>query len=323
MKKIAAAALTTMMLCSSAFAMDINDKLSISGTVEVEAGYTDDGTKKTDDISLATAEVAIDGTLRDGVSGHILYAWDDEASEFSVDEAYIALEKNNLFMNAGKQVVPFGRLETEMISDPLALEIAEIHETAVTAGWADSGFTVYGYALNGSLEEKGEDDKSRVFGGGAEYEKEGLFRVGVQYINRLPEADSFRDHLNGKTLLDIPGGVAAHAEATMGPVLVRAEGVKSLDDVKIEGGADVSELAVYGVEAVYGTELLGRETTFAAGYQWTDDAEFMELAETRIQALVRTDLGDGLALAAEYAHDTNYGSAKDADSLTLQLGLEF
>ena len=63
----------------------------------MEAGFSDNGSGKTDDLTLATGELAIEGTVRDGVVGHLLYARDDEASEFSLDEAYIALEKGALF----------------------------------------------------------------------------------------------------------------------------------------------------------------------------------------------------------------------------------
>ena len=328
MKKMMAVALAGLLVSTSAMAVEINDNLSIGATIEVEASVVD-GDENTNDISLATGELTVDGKIREGISGHLLYCWNDEDDAFTMDEIYMTLEKDALYSHIGKQVVPFGRNETAMVSDPLTLSLSETHETGITVGWAEGGFDVYGFAYNASLDEEGEDDQTRSFGFGAGYET-GVGPVdlvlGAQYVSRM-SADEFSDSVTGiGDVTDIPAAAAAHVEIGIENFALRAEGVLALGDIDFKDttNASIEDVAAYAVEGAFTRELFGRETTLAVGYQWSDNAEDIEeMPEERILATVGVGLAEGLGLAIEYAHDEAYGTADDEDALVAQLALEF
>ena len=78
----------------------------------------------------------------------------DVAFSIVVDGAVITLgntEKNPVYLAAGKMAVPFGNYETQMISDPLTLEIGETAEDALQLGVEAGGFygSVYAFNLGG------------------------------------------------------------------------------------------------------------------------------------------------------------------------------
>jgi hypothetical protein len=89
------------------------------------------------------------------------------------------------------------------------------------------------------------------------------------------------------------------------------------------------------VELGYTMELFERETTFAIGYQGTDEAAALHLPEDMYIGSVRMELFEHTSLAFEYFHAEDYdtflnddgdnigGSDDDADVATLQLAVEF
>ncbi|MCD4689476.1 MAG: hypothetical protein K8R55_09110, partial [Desulfuromonadaceae bacterium] len=94
-------------------------KVSLSGLIEVEAGYIDvdsddpaaDGNES--DLVLATVELGIDADFIQHVSGHVLLLWeeDEESDHLIVDEGYIRLDGEDvvpLYLQVGKMYVPFG-----------------------------------------------------------------------------------------------------------------------------------------------------------------------------------------------------------------------
>ena len=112
----------------------INGRVTFGGLVEVEAttGKDYEGTKESD-ITLATVELGLDAEITDWVNGHILLLYEEDDTPLCVDEGFITLgnlEKFPLYFAAGKMYVPFGAFETNMISDPLTLELGENNESS-------------------------------------------------------------------------------------------------------------------------------------------------------------------------------------------------
>ncbi|MDH5525618.1 MAG: LbtU family siderophore porin, partial [Desulfobulbaceae bacterium] len=84
----------------------------------------------------------------------------------------------------------------------------------------------------------------------------------------------------------------------------------------------------WNVEVGYTSELMGKETTLALGYQGTDQAVDLGLPEQRYLAAVSMGIIDNTSLALEYIHDEDYsvangGTDNDAETVTMQLGVEF
>lgn len=318
-----------------ASAIQITDKIEVSGTIEVEANFTDsDADGDSSDISLATAELGVDVQLNEQISGHLLYAWNDDGTDdetFEVDEAFITYAFENAFVTAGKLYVPFGVYETNMIQDPLTLEIGEVRDVAVVAGFDYDGIYGNAYVFNGEFDEADADDQIKCFGANLGYameQDEMTLDAGMGWINNILESENDNAHLSDfdlTTLEDYVPGITAHITAGFGPFAFIAEYVAMLDDAESTDPAvaDVEKFSACNLELGFTTEIVEKETTFALGYQWTDDAEATDLPEKRYIGAVSVGIIENVGAALEYYHDDGYGEDNDADTVTAQLSLEF
>ena len=140
---------------------------TVSGLLEAEMSFADSYTgQSSSDIVLATAEISIDAEITEWISGHVSLLHEEDETDLEVDEGYI--QYGNSFLSsfsvqAGQIYVPFGNFATNMISDPLTLEIAETRESAVVATY-ESGIVMSIYLFNGDLLETGGDNTLDNFG---------------------------------------------------------------------------------------------------------------------------------------------------------------
>lgn len=326
------------------------DKITLSGVIEVEACYEsidyDDSAESDEDnsdITLATVELGVDVDLVKHVSGHILLLWEEDDTEpMDVDEAFITLDGEDvlpLYLMAGKMYVPFGDFTSNMISDPLTLEVGETRESAVLVGFDINGLYGTIYAFNGDVEEADDDDNHvDNFGASLGYalEKDTMtLDVGVSYINNLIDSDGMGDSYddavaeadelgNVLELDDYVGGFGAHIVVELGSLNLIAEYVGAIDDIDYQlDGVSVKEDAIrsWNLEAGYAFELFGKETIVAAAYQGTDNAGDF-LPESRFMACIGAGILDYTSLALEFAHD-EYETDDEADIVTAQLAIEF
>lgn len=330
------------------FTKGINDHVELSGLIEVEAkslsqdGHTAAHNENSSDINVTTVQVALDSQLSEWSSGHILVLYEeDEDADFNIDEATITLgnlEKFPLYLTAGKMYVPFGCFQTNMISDPLTLELGETNETAVQVGFESAGFYGSVYGFNGDISESGESDKIDAWGAnvGYAFANDNInFVGGVDYINNIADSDTITEHIHTKTAAheveDYVDGVAVHASLAMGPFNVIGEYVAALDNFESSEFAFDSgdaEPEAWNIEAAFTTELMEKEMTFALGYQGTDEAAELQLPEDAYVGTVRVEIFHNTEVAFEYAHLEYYSEdegshADDADLATLQLAVEF
>jgi len=311
----------------------INDHVSFSGLIEVEgsAGEDFEGVNESK-FELATVELGFDARANKWASGHVLVLYEEGGDDkVLIDEAYITLgntEEFPLYLTAGRMYVPFGKFETNMISDPLTLEIAETQETALQVGFAAQG--AYGsiFAFNGDTNEGGGDSQIEQFGANLGYLLEqDTFSLdfGVSYMNSMGDSDGLSEMLEEENLLDADyvDGLGVYAIATIGPVSLIGEYITALDDFD---GSDSQPMA-FNFEAGYSFVLAGKESTFGVAYQGTDDlADF--LPESRILTTMSVTVFPATTLSIEYAHDEDYdenegGTGESADRVTGQLAYEF
>eukprot|EP01155_Anaeramoeba_flamelloides_P001469 Anaeramoba_flamelloidesa1055207_38.p1 GENE.a1055207_38~~a1055207_38.p1 ORF type:complete len:385 (+),score=91.68 a1055207_38:431-1585(+) len=326
------------------------DKITLSGLIEIEAYYEsidyDDSAENDEDnsdITLATVELGVDVDLVKHVSGHILLLWEEDDTEpMDVDEAFITLDGEDvlpLYLMAGKMYVPFGDFTSNMISDPLTLEVGETRESAVLVGFDINGLYGTLYAFNGDIEEASDDDNHvDNFGASLGYALENdtmTLDAGVNYINSLMDSDGMGDLYDEAVaeadelgsvleLDDYVGGFGAHIVVELGSLNLIAEYVGAIDDIEYRlDGVKVEEDAIrsWNLEAGYTFELMGKETIVAAAYQGTDNAGDF-LPESRYMACIGAGIFDYTSLALEFAHD-DYETDDEADIITAQLAIEF
>jgi len=325
------------------------DRLALSGLFEAEAGYESvdyaDSVREDEDASdvvLATMELGLDAMVNDYVSGQLLLLWEEDDTEpVDLDEGFITLTGGAscpAYVSAGKMYVPFGNFESNMVSDPLTLELAETRESAVTLGVEAKGFYGAVYLFNGDADEFDGDSHVDHYGAHAGFAMETeAFNLGMgaSYIDNITDADAWEGFFealedeseDGVALDDYVEGVGAHAIMSMGPFIVIAEYITALDEVEFVRDSDgstlgaVAEVSAWNAEFGYSFALGGNPAIAAVAYQGSDDAGDF-LPETRLMGSFGVEIYEATSLALEYFHD-EFENDDEADGITAQLAVEF
>lgn len=334
MNKIQCTAVTCGVLAMIALAGQAlgADKPSFSGLIEVEVNQAEDfAGDTTGGVALATVELAVDAKINPAVTAHVLLLHED-GEDFVLDQGTVTLETRTIpgKITAGRFYVPFGLFESNMISDPLTLELGETQEAAIQ--WAVERAGVYGsvYAFNGTTSENG-DEGTFEYGVNLGYATDSL-DIGVEYISSIGESNNLTASLGTTVLSDYVAGAAAHAVFTQGPVTVIGEYVTALDSFaagELDSGAVLgAEPSAYNLEVGYAFAMNGTESTAALAYQGTDEALALELPESRVLVGLSMGIHENTTLSFEYARDTDYdtdvgGTDETGSNFTAQLAVSF
>jgi len=320
----------------------INERVTLSGVVEVEASSAEDfDGVATSDITLATVGLGLDAEITEWVNAHLLLLYEEDDTEpMDLDKGTITLgnlEKFPIYLTAGKMYVPFGSFESNMISDPLTLELGETRESAAQVGFEASGFYGFFYAFNSDINETGDDDKIASFGANAGYgylnDKMSL-DLGIGWINNIAAADNLSGYFDDAGITEVqdyPAGLTAHLTLGYGPFMLIGEylgALNAFDASELDFNGRGAEPSAWNFEAAYTRAIKGKETTFAVGYQKTDEALALELPEERILGCIGVEIWENTSLALEYLHDEDYsvnegGTGNDANAATVQMAVEF
>ena len=312
----------------------INKYVDFSGLIEVEgsAGEDFEGVNESN-FELATVELGFVGKVTDWASAHLTLLYEEGGDDkVLVDDAHIIIGNTDVFplyLDAGRQYVPFGNFMTNMISDPLTLEIAETQETALQIGFQAAGAYGSVFAFNGHTNEGGGDSQIEQFGGNIGYalERDSFsLDIGMSYMNSIGDSDGLGDILEEKDLLtaDYVGGIGAYAITHIGPVSLIGEYITALDDI---GDETNFQPMAFNIETGYAFHIQGLESTVAIAWQGTDDMVGY-LPESRFLGSFAVGIFPGTTLAIEWAHDKDYakadgGTDESADTFTAQLAYEF
>lgn len=320
----------------------INDYVTLFGLIEAEAVVGDDfAGDAASEFNVATVELGFDAQLSDWVVGHILakYEGGEEDQHLFIDEANIWLgnyQKFPVLLTAGKFYLPFGQFDTNMVQDPLTLEVGEINAPGLAIGVEQHGFTGALYSYKGMNETDG-NDTIKGFGAMLSYHHEideTRVDAGASWVSNLADSGGISDAFDGAgldSIIDQVPGFGVYLTAGYGPFSLISEYIQAIDpfapselDFKGEG----AQPKAWNAELAYATALLGKETIFAVGYQGTAEALALELPYARYMGAVSMVLFEGTSLTLEYFHDSDYdedegGSGEDADVFTAQLAYEF
>ena len=319
-----------------------SDKITLSGVIEVEAGYEDfdyddptEGDEKSSDISLATVELGVDVDIVKHVKGHVLFSYEDD-EDVIVDEGIIIIDGEDvvpLYLNAGKFYVPFGYFESHFISDPLTLELAETRESAVKVGFSNEMFDLCVTAFNGDINETGEDDDhienfvATVKFSLPEDTVSGLgLMVGASWISNIADSNGLQDYLDEAgtdEIKDFISGWSAFVSACfLDKFFFEAEYVAATDSFEESdlglGPGEKFEPRAWNFELACGVR---EDLEVAVRYEGSDDAlDF--IPEKQYGAAFTYCLFDNTSLALEYLHG-EFENNDERDMLTSQLAIEF
>lgn len=283
-----------------------SSSISFSGVIEVEASNVDTtGSTTQKDVSTATVELGIAAEISSEVSAEIVLKYEDGASndKMNVDTAIITLapEGSPASFTLGKTGVPFGVYDTNLVSDPITKTLGDTSDNGVIQADIEAGAVgISAYAYNGDANGK-VDDFGINFGFGIE--DAGLsFNLG--HINRFQSEEV--------------DALALSAMFETGPFTVIAEHVAAND--KMANGKEPSA-SIF--EIGYGTLLGGKASTFAIGYQTSDEADSVsDMPEKRVAAALSVGIMENTGLGLELKKDTSYTNV-DTDTFTAKLSVEF
>lgn len=313
------------------------NNVSVSGAVEIEAaaGEDYDGTNS-NGLETATVDVAFAAEVNDWVSADVALTMGDE-SVIEVDEAILTLAPPDtpLSLAFGRQGLPFGVYESNLLSDALAKEIGDTGEDAAVLGVELGGVSASGFLFKGGLDRKADDTAEvRNLGFAIGYAMESdevSIGLNLSWINDIGESDTIEEAIADSVGDDMVPGGAASVMATFGGMTVTAEYVTALDDFKDDELAfkgSGARPSAWGVEAAYGWEMYGRGATAAFAWHGSSEAQGLELPGSRFLVGFSVEFADGLGLSLEWATDRDYGTGdggtgKTSSKATAQLAAEF
>lgn len=313
------------------------DNVSVAGAVEIEAAVEEDFDGKTiNGFDTATVDVAVEAEI-DGWLGATAALAMGNGAGIEVDEAFVTLAPAGtpVSIRLGRQSLPFGVYESELISDALAKELGDTGQDAAVLRVKLGGVSASGFLFKGDLDRKGGDTAGvRNAGFALDYAietEEVSIGVSVSYLNDIGESDTFEEAIAGTPGSGMVPGGATSVIGSFGGMTAIAEYVTALEDfgadeLAHEGGG--ARPAAWGVEARYGWEVHGREVTAAVAWQRSIEAQALDLPKSRFLAGVSIGLAAGVGLALEYRRDNDYGTGvggtgNAANAATMRLAAEF
>ena len=303
------------------------NRVEIGGVLELELVNEDPGGVPSDTgADIATAELAIAVAINETVTSEIVLARDDDDG-IELDTATVTFEPSDvpLAVTVGKQGVPFGVYDTNLISDPLTLVLGETtgEKALVLGGEAGSmSWSVFGFPG----ENEPEEDHVASFGGGvgwASGTESSEISLSLSWISHIGESDTLRENSYSKEVSGASASLAGRfgAFSTLFEY-VTATGDFPADELAFNGhGASPSAL---NIEAGYDFNLGGNDATIAIGFSSSEEAESAGLDETLLRLGVSGNVSENVGLGVEWSRSEGYGEAEEANkALTLLLGVEF
>ncbi len=334
------------------------ENIEIAGLIEVEAGYFEPfGEPSESDIVLATFELGILARFGSWVEGGGSLLYEEDDTDLEVDTGYITIYNPDVapvYFTGGQIYVPFGVYETNLISDPLTLEIGETRETAAMLGFEYAGVGGAVYGFNGANKVKG-DNQIASWGANLSYVWQSE-DVGVAatagWINDLGDSDTLQDTVSDNrddALLELiegeepradtfstdptdrTGGWTASLGVAVGQFSFIGEYLAATDDFDPDslawkdGGARPS---AWNIELGYGFTVFGKDSVAAVAYQGTDEAVSLELPQESWLVGWSVEIFENTALSLEYRNDRDYGEGNggtgdSGNSVVAQLAFEF
>ncbi len=311
---------------------DILKQLDVGFLMELEGFAARSGDASESDIALATVELTVDAEVVDGVAAHLGLLWEEDDTEENIlDEGYItfgATETIPFYTTAGKMYLPFGNFKSAFISDPLTLELAEINQSAVLAGFGNSWVDLNVGAFNGDFEEDTDDNTiDDAFASIAFIPVEGVV-FGAYWLSDILEADGYEDFVNGAVAAgyayDATGGAGAFLNARFGSVALNAEYVAALEKLDLPGLRLLP--MVYNIEASMpiveglsvGVKLEGSDD-FYSDFGTTPVGKW---ADWQAGFVVSYDLNEHVTLSGEYLHADGREDDESGDMATMQIAMK-
>lgn len=249
--------------------------------------------------------------------------------ELDVAQLRVGPPEGTWFVDSGQFYLPFGRYASNMVSDPLTLELGETREVAGALGFAYGDFFGAAYGFNGQQHER---DNESLDEWGAEVGYAGQvgahpLTLALGYLSDIGDSDRLSAVVEDDQRV---GGLAASLLFEAGPWTLIGEYVTATQRFGPGAGKALVDQrpSAWMIEAGYAFDLMGKGAQVALGYQGTVEALALELPESRGLVTFNLGLYDYTLLQLEYAHDQDYGESaggtgNSGHTVTAQVAISF
>ncbi len=315
------------------------NNLSIEGVVELESFSQNKPSDNDTGAALATIEVKIEAPINPWAQAHILLLHEDGSEQdLILDESFISFsfEQSTIKITAGKQIIPFGRFESYMISDPLTLEMAETKNNAIISHFENGEFHGSIYFFKGDIQNNSRYKSKMGTHMGYSINKNDLhIDFGLAYLSDLSESASLLEYFEDEksdlnTQHSVPG-FAVNTLISTGDWHAIFEYISTTrkynaNDMTLDAkGAQPSS---FHAEISHDLLLVNRAFNFAIAIQGADQLVALDMPRNRNMVSASTALQPQVSVAIEYMHVASYhteNSTKQASSdvVSLQLAAQF
>lgn len=231
--------------------------------------------------------------------------------ELDVAQLRVGPPEGTWFVDGGQFYLPFGRYESNMVSDPLTLELGETREIAGAVGFQLDPFFGAAYVFEGELHAAGGQSSNEwglEVGYAAQIGAHPL-TLALGYLSDLGDADSLREVVEDD---DRVGGLAASLLFEAGPWTLIGEYVTATARFDLGAGEALAEQqpCAWMLEAGYGFDLFSKPAQIALGYQGSAEALALELPAARGLVTFNLEIHAYTTLQLEYVHDRDYGTGE-------------
>ena len=218
---------------------------------------------------------------------------------------------------------------TNLISDPLTLELGEANELAVQFGLSSGG-------LHGSIFGLyGDNDQNGGYGAVTGYSlerREIEFGLHSSYISDIGASDNLQGVIADSRDVNenVPGWIVS-TELGYKDISLIGEYVAARErfaDREVEFAGRGAQPSSWLFEAACDVGIAGKEARVVVGYQGTSEALALELPAQRLLAGFSVGLADWLTATVEWARDEDYaskdgGSGEQVSTITVQFRAKF
>ncbi len=328
-------------------------ELSISGIIEVGFSVFKNFDKSQgSDITNDTVQIDIEKKISELATARITLLHEDgsdpDTKSVGVDEAFILLEKESLFLKAGKFYVGAGNFKSEFISDPVTLELAETNENALAIGYRTALGEVSVFTFNGDTGKADQSDRVRSFGAHIESNFQRgstTLNATISYMSNIAESDSlgqpgiFSDkNADAQTndLSELTQSLTAGFDAENESFVLHAEYFLTLgnfDKSDLDWSGQDAQISALKLEAGLKSKVSEKEVLFLLGYQSSEEALLLGLPQVRWLTGAKLSVEENIEVSYEFKYEEDYsrssrsgaesGTGGFANTHSVLLGLSF
>ncbi|MBT3234483.1 MAG: LbtU family siderophore porin [Bdellovibrionales bacterium] len=319
--------------CRGALAMDI----SYSGVIDAEyrrsGGWG--GTGTTGDFTIPNAASTIKTEIEKDVVATIDILYEEDETPLGVDSIFLTIKHSIFTLTLGRFYIPFGTFETNMISDPLTLELGETSESGLMLSYGRGPLDLSIFVFNGDIKAAAGTDRVNQYGIAASYdyktERDLQMTVAASYLNNIADSDGLT------TVATVANGIGNYVPGYNLSLKSTLENYGLfLEYISATTAFHSSNLSTGATPAAGATPsalnlevfMTLQDFTLSAAIQNSSEAMALNFAENRILLGLSHLYRDKITISCEYMLESDYevavgGTGENKNTITFQLTTEF